>query len=118
MTNGAPVVVRAAVKPVATLRKPLEAVDLATREPGRAHIERSDITILPRAAVVGEAMVALVLADALLHSFGGDTIADLVAAVRRRRRRSLGAVGRAGGRSADAPEDRRARARARDRSAG
>ncbi len=95
MTNGAPVVVRAAVKPVATLRKPLQAVDLATGEPGRAHIERSDITILPRAAVVGEAMVALVLADALLYSFGGDTMGDLVAAVRRRRRRSTGASGQA-----------------------
>jgi hypothetical protein len=65
-------------------------VDLATGLPGRAHIERSDVAILPRAAVVGEAMVALVLADALLATFGGDTIGDLLAAVRRRRRRSLG----------------------------
>lgn len=88
MTNGAPVVVRAALKPVATLRKPLQAIDLGTAEPGRAHIERSDIAIVPRAAVVGEAMVALVLADSLLTSFGGDTIGDLVAAVRRRRARS------------------------------
>ena len=97
MTNGAPLVLRAAVKPVATLRKPLQAVDLASGEPGRAHIERSDITILPRAAVVGEAMVALVLADALLYSFGGDTIGDLRAAVGRRRRRSIGAQRRAVG---------------------
>jgi len=89
MSNGAPLVVRAAVKPVATLRRPLTAVDLVTGEPGRAHIERSDITILPRAAIVGEAMVALVLADALLYSFGGDTVGDLRAAVRRRRARSL-----------------------------
>ena len=89
MTNGEPVVVRAAVKPVATLRKPLDAVDLRTGEPGRAHIERSDVAILPRAAIVGEAMVALVLADALLTSFGGDTIGDLKAAVRRRRARSV-----------------------------
>ncbi len=88
MTNGEPVVVRAAVKPVATLRKPLDAVDLRTGEPGRAHIERSDVAILPRAAIVGEAMVALVLADSLLTSFGGDTIGDLSAAVRRRRARS------------------------------
>jgi chorismate synthase len=90
MTNGAPVVLRVAIKPVATLRKPLDAVDLDSGESGRAHIERSDITILPRAAIVGEAMVALVLADALLYSFGGDTMGDLLAALRRRRARSRG----------------------------
>jgi chorismate synthase len=93
MSNGEPVVVRAAVKPVATLRKPLDSVDLATGRPGRAHIERSDVAILPRAAVVGEAMIALVLADALLATFGGDTMGDLLAAVRRRRRRSRGPRG-------------------------
>nr|MBA2266613.1 chorismate synthase [Chloroflexota bacterium] len=49
---------------------------------------RSDVTVLPRAAIVGEAMVALVLADELLHSFGGDTMGDLRAAVVRRRRRT------------------------------
>jgi chorismate synthase len=102
MSNGAPIIVRAAVKPVATLRKPLDAVDLATGKPGRAHIERSDVAILPRAAVVGEAMVALALADALLTSFGGDTIGDVQAAVRRRRARSLGARGAAGGSAAAA----------------
>ena len=90
MSNGAPIVVRAAVKPVATLRHPLDSVDLATGQPGRAHIERSDVAILPRAAIVGEAMVALALADALLTSFGGDSIGDLRAAVRRRRARSSG----------------------------
>jgi chorismate synthase len=57
-------------------------------EVGKAHIERSDITILPRAAVVGEAMVALVLADELLATLGGDTVGDLRAALRRRGRRS------------------------------
>ncbi len=88
MSNGAPIVVRAAVKPVATLRRPLDSVDLRTGRPGRAHIERSDVAILPRAAVVGEAMIALALADQLLHTFGGDTIGDLQAAVRRRRARS------------------------------
>ena len=82
MTNGAPLVVRVAVKPVATLRKPLQAVDLETGEPGRAHIERSDITILPRAAVVGEAMVALVLASAYREKLGGDHIDDALAALR------------------------------------
>jgi len=87
MSNGMPLVLRVAVKPVSTLRKPLESVDLVTGQPGRAHIERSDIAIMPRAAIVGEAMTALVLADALLTSFGGDTMADLQAAVTRRRRR-------------------------------
>jgi chorismate synthase len=90
MSNGAPIVVRAAVKPVATLRRPLDSVDLVTGLPGRAHIERSDVAILPRAAVVGEAMVALVLADALLSAFGGDTLGDFLAALSRRRRRSRG----------------------------
>ena len=95
MSNGAPIVVRAAVKPVATLRKPLDAVDLETGEVLRAHIERSDVAILPRAAVVGEAMVALVLADALLATLGGDTMGDLRAAVGGDgERRSRGPAGR------------------------
>ncbi|MDP8905077.1 MAG: chorismate synthase [Chloroflexota bacterium] len=87
MSNGMPIVVRAAVKPVSTLRRPLAAVDIVTGAPGRAHIERSDVAILPRAAIVGEGMVALVIADALLTSFGGDTLGDVRAAVARRRRR-------------------------------
>jgi chorismate synthase len=88
ISNGEPIVVRAAQKPVSTLRSPLPSVDLATGDAGRAHIERSDVTVLPRAAIVGEAMVALVLADELLVSFGGDAMADLRAAVGRRRRRT------------------------------
>ena len=88
ISNGEPIVVRAAQKPVSTLRNPLPSLDMTTGEPGRAHIERSDVTVLPRAAIVGEAMVALVLADELLYSFGGDTIGDLRAAVARRRRRT------------------------------
>ena len=87
MSNGMPIVLRAAVKPVPTMRKPLDSVDIVTGESGRAHIERSDVAIMPRAAIVGEAMTALVVADALLTSFGGDTMADLRAAVARRRRR-------------------------------
>jgi chorismate synthase len=87
MSNGMPIVVRAAVKPVPTMRKPLDSVDIVSGETGRAHIERSDVAIMPRAAIVGEGMVALVLADALLTSFGGDTMGDLRAAVARRRRR-------------------------------
>ena len=87
MSNGMPIVLRAAVKPVPTMRKPLESVDIVTGQTGRAHIERSDVAIMPRAAIVGEAMTALVLADALLTSFGGDSLGDLCAAVARRRRR-------------------------------
>jgi len=95
MSNGAPIVARVAVKPVSTLRRPLDAVDLLSGEVRRAHIERSDVAIMPRAAIVGEAMLALALADALLADLGGDTITDLKAAVRRRRRRSEGPRGRA-----------------------
>jgi len=94
MTNGAAVVARVAVKPVATLRKPLDSVDLVSGDVRRAHIERSDVAIMPRAAVVGEAMLALALADALLADLGGDTMGDVKAAVRRRRRRAAGPRGR------------------------
>jgi chorismate synthase len=88
ISNGEPIVARVAMKPVSTLRDPLPGVDLASGEVGRAHIERSDVAILPRSAIVGEAMVALVLADAMLTSFGGDSMGDLLAALRRRRRRT------------------------------
>jgi len=87
MSNGMPIVLRVAVKPVSTLRRPLESVDIVTGERGRAHIERSDSAIMPRAAIVGEAMATLILTDALLTSFGGDSMTDLRAAVARRRRR-------------------------------
>jgi chorismate synthase len=90
MSNGEPLVARVAVKPISTLRHSLPSVDLLSGESSRAHIERSDVAIMPRAAIVGEMMAALVLADELLVSFGGDTLADLRAAVARRRRRSRG----------------------------
>ncbi len=76
MTTGQPVVVRAAVKPISTLAKPLPSVDLATGELVQAHYERSDVCQVPPACVVGEAMLALVLADALLEKFGGDHIEE------------------------------------------
>jgi len=111
MTNGAPVVVRVGVKPVSTLRRPLEAVDLVSGEVRRAHIERSDVAIIPRAAVVGEAMLAIALADALLADMGGDAMGDVRAAVRRRRRRSRGPRGRAGSGTLEAlPENAAAEA--------
>ncbi len=78
-TNGAPLVVRGAAKPISTLLNPLPSIDLATRERSPAHVERSDVCVLPAAGVVGEAMVALVLADALRLKFGGDSLAEALA---------------------------------------
>ncbi|MGE3271750.1 MAG: chorismate synthase [Chloroflexota bacterium] len=77
ITNGAPLIVRGAAKPISTLIKPLPSVDLVTHEPTPAHFERSDICVIPAAGVVGEAMVALVLADAFRQKFGGDSIAEI-----------------------------------------
>jgi len=81
MTTGEPLVVVAAMKPLPTLTKPLRSVDLGTREPAPALRERTDSTTVPAAGVVGEAMVALVLADAYRTKFGGDHIDDVLAAV-------------------------------------
>jgi chorismate synthase len=77
ITNGAPVILRGAAKPISTLIKPLPSVDLITHEPTPAHFERSDICVIPAAGVVGEAMVALVLADAFRQKFGGDSIVEI-----------------------------------------
>lgn len=85
MTHGAPLIVRAVMKPISTLSRPLASVDIATKEPRKAHKERSDICAVPAAAVVGEAAVAFVLAQALLEKFGGDTIDQVAAAVERYR---------------------------------
>ena len=74
MTNGQDVLVRGMLKPISTLRRPLESVDLATREPALAAYERSDIAVVPAAGVIGEAMVALVLAAAMIEKFGGDSL--------------------------------------------
>src|SRR5215213_7018425 len=82
MTTGDPVVVRAAMKPLPTLTKPLRSVDLATKEPAAALRERTDSCTVPAAGVVGEAMVALVLAAAYREKLGGDHIDDTKAALR------------------------------------
>ncbi|HYL34468.1 MAG TPA: chorismate synthase [Bryobacteraceae bacterium] len=74
MTNGQDVLVRGFLKPISTLRRPLESVDLVTREPALAAYERSDVCVVPAAAVIGEAMVAIVLAQAFLEKFGGDSL--------------------------------------------
>lgn len=79
VTNGQPVIVRAAMKPIPTLYKPLESVDMETKEPYRATIERSDVCAAPAAAVVGEAMVAWTLAQAFLEKFGGDSLEEIEA---------------------------------------
>ncbi len=81
MTTGEPLVVRAAMKPLPTLTKPLRSVDVATHEPAQALRERTDSVVVPAAGVVGEAMLALVLADAYRRKFGGDHIDDVKAAV-------------------------------------
>jgi chorismate synthase len=80
MTTGGPLVVRAAMKPLPTLTKPLRSVDLATKEPAQALRERTDSCTVPAAGVVGEAMVALILAAAYREKFGGDHIDDARAA--------------------------------------
>jgi chorismate synthase len=77
VSNGEPLVVHGYMKPISTLLKPLATVDLKTKEPARAHYERSDICVVPAAGVVGEAMVALVLAGVLLEKFGGDSMVEL-----------------------------------------
>jgi len=76
ITNGQDVIVRGLLKPISTLRKPLESVELETREPALAAYERSDVCVVPAAGVVGEAMVALVLATAVLEKFGGDSLRE------------------------------------------
>jgi chorismate synthase len=81
MTNGEPVVVRAAMKPIPTLMRPLATVDIDTRGPVEAAIERSDVCAVPAAAVVAEAELALVLADAYCVAFGSNCISDLLVAL-------------------------------------
>lgn len=78
MTTGQTLIVRAAMKPIATLMKPLDSVDLRTMKPAKAHIERSDACAVPAAAVIGESIVCLVLADAILDKFGGDSMAEIL----------------------------------------
>jgi chorismate synthase len=82
MSNGEPLIVRGAMKPLPTLTKPLRSVDIVTREPAEALRERTDSCTVPAAGVVGEAMVAFVLADAYRRKFGGDHIDDVLAALR------------------------------------
>ena len=82
ISNGQPIVVRAAMKPIPTTVTPLRSVDLATGEPAYTRYQRSDVCAVPAAAVVGEAMVAWVLADALMEKLGGDSIREMKARYR------------------------------------
>lgn len=77
ITNGMPILVRCAMKPIPTLTKPLRSVDIQTKESVKAGKERSDVVAVPAASVVGEAMLAIVLADALLEKLGGDHMEEL-----------------------------------------
>jgi chorismate synthase len=77
ITTGEPVVVKVAMKPIATLMSPLPTVDLASGEPAKAVSERSDVTAVPAMGVIAEALVGLVLADAMLEKFGGDSLAEM-----------------------------------------
>lgn len=77
MSNGEPIIVRAAMKPIPTLYSPLRSVDMLTHEPFEATVERSDICAVPAALVVAEAVVAIEIANALLEKFGGDSILEI-----------------------------------------
>jgi len=79
ISNGEDIIVRAIVKPIATLASPLPSVDLRSREVAKAHYERSDICVVPAAGVIAEAMLAIVLADACLEKFGGDNLKETLA---------------------------------------
>jgi chorismate synthase len=77
MTNGAPLVVRVAMKPISTLMSPLQSVDLRSKQAADASVERSDVCAAPAAAVVGESVVAFELANAFLEKFGGDSLREI-----------------------------------------
>jgi chorismate synthase len=77
ITNGEEVRVRGHLKPISTLRRPLSSIDVVTKEASAAAFERSDIVAVPAAGVIGEAMVAIVLADAAREKFGGDSLKEM-----------------------------------------
>ena len=96
MTNGAPLVVRVAMKPISTLMKPLLSVNLKTGEPQPADTERSDVCAVPAASVVGENVLAFTLAQALCEKFGGDALAEMQANYRTYLERVSGTAGERG----------------------
>jgi chorismate synthase len=77
MTNGEPITLRCVMKPISTLRSPLKSVDILSKKSVRATVERSDICVVPAAGVIGEAVVAIELARAMLEKFGGDSLGEM-----------------------------------------
>jgi chorismate synthase len=94
VSNGEEIRARAVVKPIPTLLIPLRSVDLETREPRKASVERSDTCVVPAAGVVAEAMTAWVLADALLEKTGGDSLGEVLDHLRATRERQRALTGR------------------------
>jgi chorismate synthase len=88
VTNGQPLIVKAAMKPISTLMEPLDSVDLTTGEETKAHIERSDTCAVPALSVIVQSVVIFTLAQAMLDTFGGDTIAELIERVQARGQRT------------------------------
>ncbi|MFZ3063951.1 MAG: chorismate synthase [Nitrospirota bacterium] len=78
MTNGEEIIIRAAMKPIPTLMKPLRSVDIFTKKPFKASIERSDVCAVPAAGIVGEAVVAFEIANAMIEKFGGDSLSEMM----------------------------------------
>ena len=77
MSNGEPIDLRVAIKPISTMKKPMPSIDLITKEKVEAHYERSDVCVVPAAGVIGEAVVAMTLAEAFLEKFGGDSMPEV-----------------------------------------
>jgi chorismate synthase len=103
ITNGEPIVVRAAVKPISTLARPLPSADLLTGRPVEtAHYERSDIAVVPAAGVIGEAMVLLTLTRFLLEKTGGDSLGEVVENLARYRARTLAVAAEVAAREGEA----------------
>lgn len=94
MSNGQPIRVRAAMKPISTLMQPLRTVDMSTGLPDQAVRERSDVCAVPAAAVVGEQMVSFILAKEFMNKFGGDSVDDFISALDHYRERVAGRIGR------------------------
>jgi chorismate synthase len=106
ISNGQPIVVRGGVKPISTLPRPLPSADLVTGRPvEKGHYERSDISVVPAAGVVAEAMVCLVLADALLDKFGGDSLTETLDNAARYRDRVAAGPGSGSVRGGAAPAE-------------
>ena len=77
MSNGMPIIIRAAMKPIPTLKTPLSSVDIISKKPFKAAYERSDVCAVPAASVIGEAVTAISIADSLLSKFGGDSMGEV-----------------------------------------